>query len=132
MEKLTDKQIKFIDTYLTSKNVAETCKKLKISRNTAYTTYLNNPLITAEINARRSELLNNTTLYLQDNLIECSKQLMEIIRDKETPPTTKIQAINSVFNNCNKLTEQLDILTKLDDIEKRLAETEQKQNENDG
>lgn len=122
---LTDKQLKFIDAYLNSKSITETCKKLKISRNTAYLNYLNDPVIKAEISKRRSELINDTTLFLQDNLIKCSKILMDIIKDKETPVNIKIQAINSVFNNCNKLTETNDIMTKLTEIEQRLIEQEQ-------
>lgn len=122
---LNDKQLKFINAYLNSTNITDACKKLNISRNTAYKTYLNNPLIKAEINKRRTELINDTTLFLQDNLIECSKILMEIIKDKATPVNTKIQAINSVFNNCNKLTETNDIMTKLTELEQRLIEQEQ-------
>lgn len=124
MEELTDKQIKFIDAYLKTKNMTETCKSLKISRNTAYT-YLKDDKVKAEISKRRTELISNTTLFLQDNLKECSSILMDIIRDKNSSPQVKINAINSIFSNCNKLTETNDILTKLADIEGRLAEQEQ-------
>lgn len=124
MEELTDKQIKFIDAYLKTKNMTETCKSLKISRNTAYT-YLKDDKVKAEISKRRTELISNTTLFLQDNLKECSSILMDIIRDKNSSPQVKINAINSIFSNCNKLTETNDILTKLADIEERLAEQEQ-------
>ena len=121
MEELTDKQIKFIDAYLKTKNMTETCKSLNISRNTAYN-YLKDDRVKAEISKRRTELIGNTTLFLQDNLKECSSILMDIIRDKNSSPQVKINAINSIFNNCNKLTETNDILTKLADIEERLAE----------
>ena len=124
MEELTDKQIKFIDAYLKTKNMTETCKSLNISRNTAYN-YLKDDRVKAEISKRRTELIGNTTLFLQDNLKECSSILMDIIRDKNSSPQVKINAINSIFNNCNKLTETNDILTKLADIEERLAEQEQ-------
>ena len=124
MEELTDKQIKFIDAYLKTMNMTETCKSLKISRNTAYN-YLKDDRVKAEISKRRTELIGNTTLFLQDNLKECSSILMDIIRDKNSSPQVKINAINSIFNNCNKLTETNDILTKLADIEERLAEQEQ-------
>ena len=50
---------------------------------------------------------------------------MEIIKDPNTTPQVKINAINSIFNNCNKLTETNDILTKIASIEERLAEQEQ-------
>lgn len=121
---LTDKQIQFIDTYLSSKNMTETCKKLNISRNTAYT-YLKDDKVKAELDKRRSELISDTTLYLQDSLKECSKMLMDIVKSPNTSPQVKINAINSIFSNCNKLTETNDIMTKLAEIEQRLAEQEE-------
>ena len=124
MEELTDKQNNFIDTYLNSKNMTETCKKLNITRSTAYR-YLKEDIVKAEIDKRRSELISNTTLFLQDSLQECSKTLMDIIKDQNTSPQVKINAINSIFSNCNKLTETNDILTKLADIEERLANQEE-------
>lgn len=121
---LTDKQIQFIDTYISSKNMTETCKKLDISRNTAYN-YLKDDKVKAELDKRRSELISDTTLYLQDSLKECSKMLMDIVKSPNTSPQVKINAINSIFNNCNKLTETNDIMTKLAEIEQRLAEQEE-------
>ena len=90
MDELEDKYIKFIDTYLSSKNLTETCKKLKITRSTAYR-------------------------YLKE----------DIVKDPKASPQVKINAINSIFSNCNKLTETNDILTKIASIEERLAEQEQ-------
>ena len=121
---LTDKQIQFIDTYLSSKNMTETCKKLDISRNTAYN-YLKDTKVKAELDKRRGELISDTTLYLQDSLKECSKMLMDIVKSPNTSPQVKINAINSIFNNCNKLTETNDIMTKLAEIEQRLADQEE-------
>lgn len=124
MDELNDKQSKFIDTYFSSKNMTDTCKKLKISRNTAYN-YLKDENVKAEINKRRGELIGDTTLYLQDKLKECSQALMDIVRSTTASPQVKINAINSIFSNCNKLTETNDILTKLAEIEERLAEQEE-------
>lgn len=128
MDELNDKQIAFIDTYFSSKNMTETCKKLNISRNTAYN-YLKDDKVKSEINKRRSELIGDTTLFLQDNLKECSKVLMDIVKDPATSPQVRINAINSIFSNCNKLTETNDILTKLAEIEERLAEQEEGAND---
>ena len=128
MNELTEKQLKFIDTYLKSKSITDTCKKLNIARSTAYT-YLKDPNVKTEMDKRRSDLISDTTLYLQDSLKECSKTLMDIIKDEKTPSQTKINAINSIFNNCNKLTETNDILTKLADIEEKLKEQEEANND---
>lgn len=124
-QELTDKQVKFIDAYLSSKSITETCKKLNISRSNAYKQYLNDPNIKAEISKRRSELLSDTTLYLQDKLQECSKVLIDIVKDKKTPPQVKINAINSVFNNYVKLAETTDILTRLEELEQKILSQEE-------
>ena len=50
---------------------------------------------------------------------------MDIVKDPKASPQVKINAINSIFSNCNKLTETNDILTILADIEERLAEQEE-------
>ena len=42
---------------------------------------------------------------------------MDIIDNKETPPQTKINAINSMFNISLKLTEQTNILDRLEQLE---------------
>ena len=124
---LTDKQLKFIDLYFKLNDIQQICKQLNIKRATYYS-YLNNELVKAEIDKIRAELLNNTTTYLQNNLKTCSDELMQIIKNKETQPQVKISAINSVFNNCNKLTEQVDIISKIDAIEQKLSEQEVKDN----
>ena len=130
MSDLTDKEIKFIDAYLSNKNMTETCKALKISRNKAYT-YYRDARVKAEIDKRKTALINETTLYLQGNLKECSIMLMDIIKNPNTSPQVRINAINSIFNNCNKLTETSDIMTRLADIEEKLAQQEGNNYDND-
>lgn len=126
--KLSDKQLRFIDVYFKEQSIDSICKQLKITRATYYN-YLNDNDVKQEISKIRQEMLSNTTNYLQSCLNECSKELMRIIKDANTTPQIKINAINSVFSNCNKLTEQVDILTKINEIECRLSEQEDKANE---
>lgn len=123
-EILNDKQLKFIDAYFKEQSIDKVCKKLDITRATYYN-YFNDDAVRQEINRLRQEQLSSTTNYLQSELIECSKILMDIVRDKETTAQVKINAINSIFNNCNKLTEQVDILTKINDLEQRLTASQQ-------
>jgi len=127
LDNLTDKQLKFIDAYFKEQNIDNICKRLDITRATYYN-YINDINVKQEINRLRHEMISNTTLFLQTCLNECSKELYNIIKDDATTPQTKINAINSVFANCNKLTEQVDILEKLNQIEQRLQEV---YNEND-
>ena len=117
---LNDKQLAFIDAYISEQDINKVCKKLDITRPTYYK-YLNDDAVKQELYKIRLETIENTTRFLQDNLRLCSLELINIIKSEDTAPQIKINAINSVFSNCSKLTEQVDILSKLSDIEQRLS-----------
>ena len=123
MQELTDKHYKFIDTYLSTKDMTECCKKCDISRNTGYN-YLKIDAVKQEIDSRRTQLMQDTTIFMQRALQDSSRVLIDIINDSQVPASVRVSAINSLFANCNKLTEQTDILVKLADIEQRLDEKE--------
>ena len=127
MDNLDEKQINFIDAYISEQDINKVCKKLSITRPTYYK-YLNDDAVKQEIHKIRVENLENTTRYLQDNLRLCSQKLIDIINADDTAPQIKINAINSVFSNCNKLTEQVDIINKVNQLEQRLQEQEDKDN----
>lgn len=121
--KLSDKQLKFIDAYFQEQSINDVCKKLDITRATYYN-YLKDDAVKQEISNNRYNLLSTTTDYLQSSLNECSKILMDIIKSEDTSPQIKINAINSIFNNCNKLTEQLDLIDKVNMLEDKLKQQE--------
>lgn len=121
--KLSDKQLKFIDAYFQEQSINDICNKLNITRATYYN-YLNDDAVKQEISKNRYNLLSTTTDYLQSCLNECSKELMQIIKDKDTSPQIRINAINSIFSNCTKLTEQVDLLDKISTLEDKLKEQE--------
>lgn len=125
MQDLTDKQLAFIDAYLSEQDINKVCKKLNITRPTYYK-YLNDDAVKQEINKIRLEVIENTTRYLQDSLKLCSQELVKIVKSEDATLQIKINAINSIFSNCNKLTEQVDILSKVNDLEQRLLEQEDK------
>ena len=127
MQDLSDKQLAFIDAYLSEQDINKVCKKLNITRPTYYK-YLNDDAVKQEISRIRFATIENTARYLQDNLSLCSQELVSIIKSKDTAPQIKINAINSIFNNCSKLTEQVDIINELDRINQRLQEQEDKTN----
>ena len=118
---LTDKQKKFIELYFKYNSVDKICKELDISRQTYYN-YLNNDLVRAELDSIRADIMKTTTIHLQNNLRTCSDKLVQIINDDKTPPQTKVNAINSVFNITFKLTEQVDYNEKLDNLTKMYNE----------
>lgn len=127
MQELSDKQLAFIDAYLSESDINKVCKKLNITRPTYYK-YLNDDAVKQEINKIRLANIENTARFLQDNLSLCSQELVKIIKSDDTQPQIKINAINSLFNNCSKLTEQVDIIQELDKINQRLQAQEDRGN----
>ena len=113
---LNDNEVKFIDEYIKCDSILEICSNCNISKQTYYN-YINKPQIKKVLNQMRVEVLQNTTKKLQGNLQLCTDELIKIIKDNKTAPQVKINAINSVFNYCGKLTEQVDVLSKINEIE---------------
>ena len=113
---INEKQSKFIEAYLSSNSITEAVSKCNISRKTAYN-YLDNTEVKEEIQKRKTDLMQDTTLFMQSNLQKASKVLMDIINDENTPQSVKVQAINSLFSNCNKLVENTDILERIKELE---------------
>lgn len=122
-QELSDKQVKFIDLYFKDNTIQDICNKLNISRQTYYN-YLKDESIKQTIREIRTEILTDTSKHLQSNLKLCSNELINIIKNKEVAPQIKINAINSVFNNYNKLAEIVDITERLNNIEQVLSSQE--------
>lgn len=118
---ITEKQERFIETYLQSKTISETIRKLGISRKTAYS-YLDNKEIQTIIRDRKMEILKDTTLYMENNLKQASEQLIQIINDKKTPQSVRVQAINSLFSNYQRLFENIEVETQIDGIKEQLEQ----------
>jgi len=119
------KQQNFIEAYLTSNSMKEAVKKCGIARKTAYN-YLKEPEIKEEIQRRKTELMQDTTLFMQSNLQKASQVLMDIINDEKTPQSVRVQAINTLFSNCQKLVENTDILERIEELEARADDQEQR------
>lgn len=118
---MTDKEQKFVETYLSTKTITECCKKLGIARKTAYN-YLENPEVKASIRERKLQVMRETSLYMEDNLKKATESLVDIIEDFHAPSSVKVQAINSLFSNYQKLNETIDIETELDAIQTQLQD----------
>lgn len=117
---LTPQQTKFIDIYCKSKNITETANEMGISRTKCYN-YLNDKEVKNELEKINNETIRDTTNYLRDNLLECSKTLMDIIKDPNTSNQIRINAINSVFANTIKLNDQLNVIDKINELEGRIT-----------
>ena len=69
--------------------------------------------------AKRS-ILEAVTNGLQARLTAATETAIQIMQDKETSPQTRLNACNLVFNQCQKLTETIDILDRIETLEKQV------------
>lgn len=118
---ISSNQEKFIEAYLVNSNISKISKELNLSRPTIYS-YLNNDEVKSELLRRKKEVMEETNSFLRNNLLGASEELVNIIKDFMTSDSTKIQAINSLFNISRKLTETIDIEERIEKIEAKIKE----------
>lgn len=119
---LKKKQIELISNILQSPSLAEAIKKTGVAASTAYRWHSSDKEFIAELNRVKQETLESVTVYLQASLVRCSDELMDIVKDKEISPQIRINAISLIFQNARALTEQIDILKRLTDLELKMSE----------
>jgi hypothetical protein len=120
---LNYKQSNFIECYIKHNgNISTTCKDLNITRQTAYI-YLKNKDIKDEIEKKQQEIMQETLIKMQNNLTKATDELMKIIECKNTNDNVKINAINSLFNNWNKVFNDREIMQKIKDLEDKIINT---------
>ena len=110
------KQVNFLQALLTEPTITGAAEKAHISRETAYK-YLKDETFKAELDKRRNECITDTVRYLQGNLALCNETLIGIIRSRSTSPQIKINAINTVYQNCRGLTELVELSSLLEQME---------------
>lgn len=123
---ITDKEQSFIETYLTTRTITECCKKLGIARKTAYN-YLDNPEVKEILRDRKLEVMKETSLFMEQSIRKATESLVNIITDKTTPQSVRVQAINSLFSNYQKLTETLDLELEIDKMKEKFERFMNKQ-----
>lgn len=67
----------------------------------------------------KDELLNRVTTTMQNGMTEAAQTMLEIMRDEATAPQIRLNAADSIIRNGMRLTEQNDILQRLEELEAR-------------
>lgn len=67
----------------------------------------------------RYELLEENTARLQKHIGAAIEAMSEIVKDDETTAQVRLNAAEAIIRNSIKLTEQTDILRRLDELERR-------------
>lgn len=116
--KTMKKREEFLSALIENPTVTKAYKSIGISRNTAYK-FLNDETFQADLLKLKTNAMNEAVTYLQGKLTRCSEVLMDIVNDPEASAQVRINAINSVFLNCRTMTESVDILMRIVELEKR-------------
>lgn len=107
---------KLIAALLTSPNVRTAAKAAGISESAVYKR-LRDKTFKAKYDQQRHLLLEQATGALQGHLNGAVATLASIMNDRSAPHQTRLNAAESIIRNCLKLTEQNEILARLDTLE---------------
>ena len=99
-------------------NIRAAEKTAGVSRRTIYNR-LENEEFRAEYDRRRSVVLNEACNSLQATLTKAVDTIREIIEDKRNAPQIRLNACGLILQNCLKYVEQIDIITRIEELEKR-------------
>lgn len=92
-------QKKFVTSYLKNSNMEQVAKELKISKVTCFK-YLKDYEVKQAVETASDELLSNAIKELKNNLGIANKNLIAIIENSQSPPNTKIKAIELLYEIC--------------------------------
>ena len=101
---------------LSNPTVREASAAVGVPEQTIYS-WLRKPEFKAEYEKRKRELMDDTRSYLQVRLQEANAVVFSIMHDSEAPSQTRLNAARTVFEYCANLTEQADIISRLDVLE---------------
>ena len=89
-------QKKFVTSYLKNSNMEQVAKELHISKVTCFK-YLKDSEVKQAIETASDELLSNAIKELKNSLGIANKNLIAIIESSQSPPNTKIKAIELMY-----------------------------------
>lgn len=70
-----------------------------------------------QYNSAKVSMLHSTTTFLQAKLSEATATIIELMSDTATPPQVRLSAARSVFEFCIKLTEQSEVIKRIEALE---------------
>lgn len=121
---MSPKQIVFLGELLRCGTIKEAYQNAGVSETTAYRWVRQDKEFNGELQKRKAEMLNEISVKMQVGFSDAVNELLEIIRKPDVSDQVKINAIDCLFRNARPITEQVDILNRLQAIEESLKEGE--------
>lgn len=106
-----------LSALLTSSSIREASRICGLSESQIYER-MRNPEFAKRYRDSRRELLTGCMAGLQASLGEAVNVISQIMRNEEVSPQIRLNACESILRNSMKLTEQIDIMERLEAIER--------------
>ena len=110
-----------VESFLTCPNISKVSRKTGISRATVYK-IMEEESFKEKLMKAKQEALQNAVSFLQGNLSDCADTLMQIIKDKDTSPQTRVNACQIVMSQCKTWTDEIDVISRIAALEKTMSE----------
>lgn len=114
MAKLTNEKI--ISALLATTKIKDAAALCEVSESTLYAR-MRKPQFKELYGQARRSLIDQGTATLQGHLNSAIQTIAAIQEDKKAPPQVRLNAAEAIIRNTLKLTEQNDILTRLEALE---------------
>ena len=98
-------------------NVSEAERISGVSRSTIYNR-LSNEEFKTEYEKRRRGVLSEACNALQSSILNAVNTIKTIAEDESTAPQVRLNACGLLLQNCLKYVEQIDILSRIEALEK--------------
>lgn len=85
---------------------------------------LRDPIFKAKYDEARRQLLERAVGGLQGHLSAAVDKLREVMDNSEASPQTQLNAAESILRSSLKMSERIDILERVDAVERALRELE--------
>ena len=116
---LKPKDEHILSALLSCGSIAEAEKISGVSRTTIYNR-LADETFKSEYDRRRTLVLNEACNSLQATLTKAVDTIREIMEDTETAPQGRLNASALILQNCLKDTEQAEIISRIEKLEKSI------------
>lgn len=117
--RISDEQL--ITALATSTSITDVAKNLGVTRQAIYNR-LQKPEFRKRLQSERDSKFQVAGNQLAGGMTEAIQVILSIMKDAETAPGTRIKAGQILLDICLRTSEQLDILGRIENIERMLAE----------
>ena len=117
--RISDEQL--ITALATSTSITDVAKNLGVTRQAIYNR-LQKPEFRKRLQSERDSKFQVAGNQLAGGMTDAIQVILSIMKDAETAPGTRIKAGQILLDICLRTSEQLDILGRIENIERMLAE----------